>query len=374
MFEKLGKRALAIPLVVPVVLVCMFSLMFYPMARMELKGLPFAVVCLDEGIDMPTGHVNAGEAMVEQLTDPDAGGVEEEADSESTEGGSLMSADAVSWVEYGSQEELDAAFDAGEIYGAIVIPENFTLSQAAQDVGEANLRVYLDKAKSPLIATQLQSGMSLMLARLGVGADVEVINDGGYADEDASPMSGMLLLQVSLLPLVLGSAVGALVLSRALRLGEGRRGRFAKLAQQLGVMVVASGVMALCAYAAVIVVVGAEIPLATSVLFMWLAGFCVMLLVCGAADVHLALGVSVVLLVMGLGNMTGVLPYETLPAFWQDWVYPWAPQRFIGDGLREVFYRGFGVLNAGTAGVATIGAVGLALGCLAALLPRGKKA
>lgn len=69
MFEKLGKKKFAVPFVVPVLLIRLFALMFYPMANMELKHMPFAVVCLDEGADLPTGSVNAGQQMKDQAAD-----------------------------------------------------------------------------------------------------------------------------------------------------------------------------------------------------------------------------------------------------------------------------------------------------------------
>lgn len=69
MFEKLGKKKFTVPFVVPVLLIGLFALMFYPMANMELKHMPFAVVCLDEGADLPTGSVNAGQQMKDQAAD-----------------------------------------------------------------------------------------------------------------------------------------------------------------------------------------------------------------------------------------------------------------------------------------------------------------
>ena len=66
----------------------------------------------------------------------------------------------------------------------------------------------------------------------------------------------------------------------------------------------------------------------------------------------------------------GVLPFEALPSFWQDWVYPWAPQHFIGEGVRAVMFRGAGAWNAGSGPLAVIGAVGVVLACVAGTLPR----
>ena len=40
-------------LLIGIVAACVMSVMFYPMANMEMKGLPFAVLSLDEGVETP---------------------------------------------------------------------------------------------------------------------------------------------------------------------------------------------------------------------------------------------------------------------------------------------------------------------------------
>ena len=68
MFEKLGKAKYVVPLLIGIVAACVMSVMFYPMANMEMKGLPFAVLSLDEGVQTPQGDVNVGDTLVENIT------------------------------------------------------------------------------------------------------------------------------------------------------------------------------------------------------------------------------------------------------------------------------------------------------------------
>ena len=65
MFEKLGKAKYVVPLLIGIVAACVMSVMFYPMANMEMKGLPFAVLSLDEGVETPQGDMNVGDTLVE---------------------------------------------------------------------------------------------------------------------------------------------------------------------------------------------------------------------------------------------------------------------------------------------------------------------
>ena len=57
MFEKLGKAKYVVPLLIGIVAACVMSVMFYPMANMEMKGLPFAVLSLDEGVELSLIHI-----------------------------------------------------------------------------------------------------------------------------------------------------------------------------------------------------------------------------------------------------------------------------------------------------------------------------
>ncbi len=324
MFEKLGKRKFAVPLLVAVVIACVMSVMFYPMANMEMKGLPFAVLSLDEGVEGPQGTVNAGDALVENVTAAaDAG------DGESP----------IAWTQVGSQGELDEALENGEFYGALIVPEGFSAGQmaakqaeaqaalaqaqapaqaaAAQgdggaagaaagegaaagvaavagfaDAGQADqdaasnvetpsLKVVVDNAKSPLVASQMKASMASMFQQMGVDVEVETIHEGdaGSADDAAAanPMAGMMSQQLTIMPLFLMSFVGALVLSRVFKTGAGasRAERWKSLAVQAAYAVAVSLVASLCAYAMLVWVAGSGAAFGEFALFMWFAeAFC----------------------------------------------------------------------------------------------------
>ena len=424
MFEKLGKRACAIAFVMPAVVICVSALMFYPMARMDLKDLPFALVSLDEGVELPTGNVNVGDALSEALASgegvaalgermaafggADAVGGGDGAVSEDgagafrEEGGSSSGmADAISWTVLEGQDALDEALARHDYYGIVVIPEDFTLSQVGahldelkaamasqmqqaasnpqaataqaeaiarlqeqvEQAGSASLTVHLDYAKSPLVATQLQSALPGLFSQAGVSVEVEVLNDGGYEIESTSPMTPMISQQIAVLPCVIGSLIVAVVLSRALNLRKaGSPASAGKMTGiQLALAAAAALVIALCAWCAVAVVAGMEMPFVESVGFLWLAALCVTLVLLGSFDIALPLGVVVAVTLLAFGNMLAVLPYEALPSFWQDLVFPWAPQRFIGEGLREVLYLGSGPFNSAALPLLVIAAVGAVL-------------
>ncbi|MCD8199876.1 MAG: hypothetical protein LUD25_02810 [Coriobacteriaceae bacterium] len=94
-----------------------------------------------------------------------------------------------------------------------------------------------------------------------------------------------------------------------------------------------------------------------------------MLLYIGAINISMALGAVIMIVFMAFGMMTGNLPYEMLPTFWQDWIYPWAPQHYISEGIRSVIYLGDGAWNRASLPLLIYGLAGIVLAVIAGLIP-----
>lgn len=418
MFDKLGKRKFIIPFVLPVVVICLFSLMFCPMAQMELKNLPVAVVNLDEGVELPSGTLNIGSEITEGLESGE--GIEDapvtlgasaatsqdnKSDEEASDQDSTIMQDALLWSVLESEESAESAFANHDYYALIVIPKDFTLSQIgsrldtfmenateatsaggsqsagglqenaqlmgviaqlkqqAAEVEDGSLKVLIDNAKSPLIATQLNSAMNTLFAQKGISAEISVENAGGYEVDASSPMSSMISQQLVIIPAVIGGLICAILINRVFRIDNSNKTN--EVAQTIGkqliVALICSLLVALCVWALVGAICGIELPFTNSVLFVGLSTFCFIVLLLGLLDIALPLGVLVAIIILVFGNMLGVLPYEVLQPFWQDFIYPWVPQRFFGDGVRAVMYLGEGAINSATVPLLIAGGIGLAL-------------
>lgn len=247
-------------------------------------------------------------------------------------------------------------------------------SGADPAAGGPKLQIILDNAKSPLVATQMKTAIPALFQQMGVQAEAETIHEGSSdSSEDASatPLKGMASQQLTIAPLFITSAASALILSRVLKAQrtQPRALRWKIFGKQAGYAAILSLIASLCVYGVLLWVGGIEAPFAEFTLFMWLASFCVMLLLLGAFNLSTALGAIIALCALAGGTMCGMLPYETLPSFWQDWIYPWAPQRFIGEGLRAVLYLGEGAWNGGSAPLLAIAATGALLTAFAGCLP-----
>lgn len=262
-----------------------------------------------------------------------------------------------------------------------------------EDAG-AGILVFLDMAKSPLVANQMQATLKAMFAETGMQADIVNIHDGtsegttiasaeqalksSSAEEDeapANPMGTMMSQQLLLIPTVMLSLIIGLILTRVARLKEleAKKERVRQLAKQVVLALVFSFIIALTAYAMFALVAGGEADFWSLVLFAWIVSFALMLLVGGLANIAFGLAVLAVVCIVAFGMMTGVLPVQALPVFWQDWVFPWAPQHYVGDGLRSIMYLGTGFWNEQSQAFAWVALVGIILSLLALALPSRKR-
>lgn len=354
MKERLGAKRYAAPLAAIIIVACVFSLAFYPMTHLEPKGLPFGVLSLDEGLTTPAGTVNAGETMVENMTSLGGDG------------------STVSWERFDSQNELDEALETGALYGAVIVPTDFTASSAAAQAGSGEasaLKIVIDNAKSPVVASLMQTNLPALFEQLGVRSEVEVVNQGAGA-EGANALGAMMSQQIAVMPTVMLSVVIAAMIALVVTPFAGKRGRerWQVAGLQATLAVVFSLAVAVAIWLMVVGVAGIETD-AEAILFLWIASFGLMFVLVGAFDAHVGLGALVAGCVFSFGMACGVMPLEMLPAFWQDWVFPWAPQRFIGEGMRAILYRGAGAWNASCPPLLAFAAAGAALVCIAAVLP-----
>lgn len=181
----------------------------------------------------------------------------------------------------------------------------------------------------------------------------------------------MLGQQLAIMPTVILSIVGAFLISRGVRAdkGAGRSARLAAYGSQAGVAVLVSGLVGLAIPAMLRVVTDTSFSYWALAGFIWMASLSPMVLILGAVAVAAPLGAFIAAAVIPFGTAAGVVPAEALNAFWRDWVYPWVPQHFIGDGVRQVLFVGAGAWNPELAGLLWAGVAGLALFATACALP-----
>ncbi len=382
MFEKLGKKALAIPLVMALGLCCVLSIAVGPMLRAEPHNVPFAIVNLDKGAVTVTGSTNVGQTLADKLVSGESslgnmGNGSSDSDGyDSSEGSSGTSGmtDAISWTQLESERDLSDALGNNELYGGIVIPANFTSQQVSSAVGAGNapeITVYLNKGKNPQMASSMQTTIENAMLQAGIACNVEMVND---ADVGGGSMSSTMAVQMMVMPLFIMTMIGSILLSMLFWKNDvtGLKKRNPLLAAVVLAMLVAafSAVVAGLAQFVDTVAGGMTLPALDLFLFLWLACACCMMCFVSLCCLSFPLGALVAVCTFAFGMSCAMLSPEMLPQLWADWVYPWAPQAHIGNGVRSIVYLGRMPGSADTDPLLAFGAVGVAALVAAAAVAR----
>lgn len=375
MLEKLGRRAAAAPFMLPILICCILGLAMTPMLRSQMTDIPFAIVTLDKGSEMPFTDVNVGDELVERLLDGESlGAVGDSGESADDDAGAGMMQNAtIAWTKFDTEQELRDALAANEFYGGIVIPADFTAQQmrSATGLGGApTLKVLLNDAKNPMLAQQMGPNLKSQMLQAGISVDVEEVN---AADIGGGSMAPMMAVQMMVMPLVIMSLIGGILLSVVLwpRQAASRRERLVALVKQLVSGTVLSALVALLATGIDVWFGGLDLPMERLYPFVWLACGAMIATVAMLCDLVLPLGALVGVTTFALGMSCAMLAFEMLPPFWQEWVYPWVPQRFLGDGVRAIVYLGADALASQISYWTVLYQVAGVAAVLALLMPTG---
>lgn len=295
----------------------------------------------------------------------------ESTDSDSDDSSSSAMADALSWQSIENEDDLQNQLADNQLFGGIVIPADFTAQQMAaknSSGAKPQITVYLNKGKNPQVASSLQSAMTQSLAAAGIDATIEMVND---AEVGGGMMAGLMAVQMMVMPLLVMTLSGSLILVLLTWVKDiwGLRARNPWLAAgaQVALIAVLSACIAACALAIDVLAGGLTLPCGQLFLWLWLGSACVMLAFAGISDACFPLGALFAVCVFALGMGTAMLPAEMMPAFWADWIFPWAPQSHLGQGARTIIYC---AQNPGMADIAPL-LIFAAIGIVAALLAAG---
>lgn len=397
-FDKLGKKALVAPFCLVIVLACVLSLAVAPLLQASPHDVSLAIVNLDEGVSTPAGTANAGAMLASQLTGEEdeapkesatamaaiakaaatASGTETAAAEAPATSASAAMADSLTWETFDTEDELHAQLDDNNVFGGIVIPADFTAQQLAAKSGGADkphLTVYLNMNKNPQVASSLQTAMAQSLASAGVDANIEMVNN---TDVGGGMMASLVAVQMLVMPLLVMTMSSSLILAILTRERDvwDLRARSPWLAAGAQVVFVAllSALIAGLSLFVDVVAGGLDLPVGKLFLWLWLGCACVMLAFAGLADAYLPLGALFAIGVFVIGMGTAMLPAEMMPTFWADWVFPWAPQAHLGQGVRTIVYCGQTPSTTDAGPLLAFAVIGAAALLLAAGLATAKQA
>lgn len=371
--QPLWLRA-ARPFVVALLALGMGAVLVWPMVRMDPRDIPIAVVNLDTGVPTPLGELNLGDQVTDTLqgTERDASDIDavlsfvqgnqdevlvgSDDAIEEVKAGDIEN--IVAWVTMASRAEVDQSLADNRIYAALIVPADFTTSQikAMLGAGEAApLTLVVNEGKNPMVTSQLAGSIET----LGGSDAVDIVTEYYNEVPDSLGRIASFLPMILMILVYLSSYASAITLRSALPLKAAGRGRTAALQ-----LLLAAGLSVLIGFATaqvLVALVDVELPVLDIAAFQALASFALISLVLGSVNWVGTLGMAVPVLILVTGIGTADLPYEFLPSFWQEYIHPWNPLRFMADGARALAFQGAGWWNPATSGVLLAGAIGAVL-------------
>lgn len=340
-------KFLVLPFIAVIVLGIIFISTQIPAVKMSPKDLPAALVSEDAG--------EMGDTLLQNLQNQLA----------------ASGMDTIKFKVYDSVKSMEEAMKEQEVYGGLVVPENFSAQFASlQTPSPENpkILIYINQGANTTVSTMLSAALDNIVKQLNSVMSTQLLQSIEQANVpiQASQVTTLVApikaetIQVNAVgdlgsaptaffqPLWFASIIGAVLFYLAQR-----ETTFSSKQQKLQFHVVQSIVAIIYAFFA-----GYFVTWATT----WILGFSfedfnkvalfsslacvgfVFLILTTIAWLRLpSLIIYVLLMFFGLPLIQ--LAPEMLPAFYQDYILPWLPIKFLINGLKDILYFGQGVFN-----------------------------
>lgn len=306
-------------------------------------GLSSGLSASQQGADALTSGLGKLSGGAEQL----ASGVGSLASGASQlEAGTSALASGAGALSSGSGALADGLAQAGDALDAL---------PSASDE-ELAIQLVINQGKNPMVSSSLGSAISSMGSSSGIAFDITYENP--LPEGMSMGFTHMILMMLT----YLSSYITAVVISNTFKLKKGgARQMFASIGVQVGYAALCALLVGFCGAGVIVWITGASIDLTSLALFVALSSFAFQMIVLGSLDLFGMAGMVVPIGILVIGMGTAYLPTEFLPAFWQNWVYPWDPLRFMADGFRGIMYMGQGFWNPSSPALLVVAAIGAAL-------------
>lgn len=381
---KSNKKQLYVPFFAVIIVALLFLISQIPTVKVDPKNIPIGIVNEDHG--------EIGQNIYDSLLE--------------------NAPEAVKFNEFDSSHLMDKAMNDKEIYGGLVIPKEFSeqiASLQTESPSHANLEIYINEGYNPNVAATLETMLSGIATNIGVNMAGEMLQN---MDALSKEMSAKIEEQIGGLQSMLGeealpsdmeeqlgnlsAMISPIKPSQAQLLSNpiqteiikvNEVGNLATVPSALFITVWVSSLLgALLFYFAgnnatfvdrkskirfqltqslLPIVYGLFAGYAVTLLSTWILGFefesfhtvaltlsialmgFVYLMLASLVWLKLpAIGLFSILMFFGLPLIQ--LAPEMIPTFYQDYVLPWLPMRFLIEGLKDVLFFDKGVMNGNT--------------------------
>ena len=372
------KLAWAAPIAV-ILIIALFSVNLFVQGNPKASNLPVALIINDEG-----QHVDTIKQAVDQFSQ-----------------GSEGEAPVIAFTQE-DEADIETLFKDKQYYAALVIPEGYNdaLNNAVTLNTPASLSIYINQGYNMTGANYAKTALTSLINQLSNNYSQQLIAqyDGQFISaEQAHVLVNPIVAQEKIFNAVTASTangsapllmampawVGALIGGFILFLVTSNLAKKQVLTvpQRLRIMggqLLFGVIIALFSgftVATLGLIAGINMPSYFLVgSFVSFAAFCFFLLVSAVTAWIGKPAITLFMVVMLLGMGVIMMPKEMIPDFFVNFVRPWIPIRFAGEGLREIFYFGSGFYTGESFNIIlSIGVVGLVIFFLSIFKPQKNK-
>ena len=363
-----------IPFIAVLVLAFVFVSTQIPAAHQSVKNLPIALVNEDAG--------EMGQTLIDKIQ-------------ENTKVMQTGDAPMIKWVLLENQQEMEAEMAEQNLYGAIVIPADFSQNFGSLQTASATtpeLHLFINQGKNMNVANVVNQNLAGMIAQMNLMMSDQLLsameaNNVPLSVEQARILTAPIRSTTTMLhptgnlgnaplslfqPLWIASIVSAVMLflaskNRTLQTIASHL-KFKSLQVLVAILLGFVAGFSLTWYTTFMLGFEYE-SFATVALFLSITCISFILLISAVLSWIGLGGVAIFVLFMFFGLPLLQLAPEMLPDFYRDWIYPWLPMRFLFDGVREILFFGGGVLNSSTIVLVWIAIVSILVHLAKAMIP-----
>lgn len=287
------------------------------------------------------------------------------------------------WVKVNSQKELKSLFESQAIYGAVIIPKDFSKQMASLQTASpipTQIKFVVNEGKNVTIANNLTQGFQAMGLQLNQVISQQLFAQMKQKNIQLTAQQAQLFAQPIQSTLSKVNEVGSLktaplsffqpvwmasLIGAVLLFFSSKNRSFKSTKQAIGFRFIQIGISCLLG-----LVIGFSVlwfstwmldysiqHFSVAALFLSLASsaFILLILACMSWIGFAALPIFVLLMFFGLPLLQ--LAPEMLPSFYADWIMPWLPFQFLFDGLREILFFNGSFWNESTVTLTWIGII-----------------
>ncbi|KRM10573.1 ABC transporter permease [Paucilactobacillus suebicus] len=342
-----------------------------PTAKSDLKDVPVAIVNNDQG--------KVGKQITNQIT-------------------SSNSKKAVfDWHVVKSTSKMKKDMSQQHYYAAIVIPKNFSDNISSLIIPSvshtASINLYINQAKNATLSSSIKPILTSLITKIGQSIATQMISNLGKANISISAAtaekmehpiqiktttlhstSGLLSANsIFFQPIWLASLVVSLMLfyaARSIQTKSWQHHVSTKLSHTIASAVMAILIGSLSTINAIWILGYHAHSILPLMPFLCITSFAFIMLFSGVLTWVGFPGVILFALLLFFSAPLMAMAPQMIPSFYQHWIMPWLPMRFLYEGTKSMLYYGSSYWNSSTKSLVVIMLVGFILFYAESFLPK----